>query len=49
MKKKENLKQKITMEFSMRSSPKTLFSYLSSPNGLAEKISGLIDLPLHKR
>jgi uncharacterized protein YndB with AHSA1/START domain len=36
MKKKEILKQKITMEFSMRSSPKTLFSYLSSPNGLAD-------------
>ena len=36
MKKKDNLKQKITMEFGMRSSPKILFSYLSSPNGLAE-------------
>lgn len=36
MKKKDKSKQKITMEFGLKSSPKILFSYLSSPNGLAE-------------
>lgn len=36
MKKKDKAKQKITMEFGLKSSAKILFSYLSSPNGLAE-------------
>jgi len=36
MKKKEKNKQKITLEFGLKSSAKILFSYLSSPNGLAE-------------
>lgn len=36
MKKKDKSKQKITMEFGLKSSAKILFSYLSSPNGLAE-------------
>ena len=36
MKKKEKNRQKITLEFGLKSSAKILFSYLSSPNGLAE-------------
>lgn len=36
MKKKDKVKQKIVMEFGLKSSPKILFNYLSSPNGLAE-------------
>jgi uncharacterized protein YndB with AHSA1/START domain len=36
MKKKDKQKQKIVMEFGLKSSPKILFSYLSSPNGLAQ-------------
>lgn len=36
MKKKDKNKQKITLEFGLKSSAKILFSYLSSPNGLAE-------------
>lgn len=33
---KDKNKQKITLEFGLKSSAKILFSYLSSPNGLAE-------------
>lgn len=36
MKKKDKNRQKITLEFGLKSSAKMLFSYLSSPNGLAE-------------
>lgn len=36
MKKKDKVKQKLVMEFGLKSSPKILFNYLSSPNGLAE-------------
>jgi uncharacterized protein YndB with AHSA1/START domain len=36
MKKKDKNRQKITLEFGLKSSAKILFSYLSSPNGLAE-------------
>ena len=36
MKKKEKQKLKLTMEFGLKSSPKILFSFLSSPNGLAQ-------------
>lgn len=36
MKKKDKNKQKLILEFALKSSAKILFSYLSSPNGLAE-------------
>lgn len=36
MKKKDKQKQKVVMEFGLKSSPKILFGYLSSPNGLAQ-------------